>query len=159
MIPETMPAGTYYIGDLCYVLHERWEEFCDISFNSHERLDGKHQFKDGTEFVAFGTAYGDGAYLDNKGNEYGVDAGLIGAVKVDAIIDQGENNVSFGHIHTFDAPWEAYADDGVLHFGKIVIDTKGEEEDQEDEEDQEEYDDGYGEDDEDEWGEENEEND
>ena len=24
----TMKAGTYYIGDLCYVMHKEWDEVC-----------------------------------------------------------------------------------------------------------------------------------
>lgn len=25
-----MKAGTYYVGDLCYVLHEDWDEVCSL---------------------------------------------------------------------------------------------------------------------------------
>ena len=31
----TMPAGTYYIGDLCYVFDDvEWKEICSIMFNT-----------------------------------------------------------------------------------------------------------------------------
>ena len=28
----TFPAGEYYIGDLCYVMHAEWGEVCDLMF-------------------------------------------------------------------------------------------------------------------------------
>jgi hypothetical protein len=28
----TMPAGRYYIGDLCYVMHDEWDEACALFF-------------------------------------------------------------------------------------------------------------------------------
>ena len=40
------------------------------------------QLLDGTEVIAFSTAYGDGFFADNFGNHYPVDAALIGLVPV-----------------------------------------------------------------------------
>lgn len=28
----TMPAGRYYVGDLCYVMDDVWDEVCDLMF-------------------------------------------------------------------------------------------------------------------------------
>ena len=28
----TFPAGEYYIGDLCYVMHAEWGEVCNLMF-------------------------------------------------------------------------------------------------------------------------------
>ena len=46
-----MKAGTYYIGDLCYVMHDRWDEFCSITCSEHNVLDGEFNLKDGTRFA------------------------------------------------------------------------------------------------------------
>ena len=27
-----MRSGTYYVGDLCYVMHPQWDEVCDLMF-------------------------------------------------------------------------------------------------------------------------------
>ena len=43
----TMPAGKYYVGDLCYVMtDEEWEEFCGITINGNKCIDGEFQLSD-----------------------------------------------------------------------------------------------------------------
>lgn len=42
----TMPAGRYYIGDLCYVMHDEWDEFCD-----HLDYPGERKLKDGRKYA------------------------------------------------------------------------------------------------------------
>ena len=36
----TMKAGNYYIGDLCYVLHDEWNEVCELIFNTPDPMGG-----------------------------------------------------------------------------------------------------------------------
>ena len=73
-----VPAGAYMLGDPCYSIpNEDWNELL-VSC-------GAFQYKPigelrGIKVLAFNTAYGDGCYCDQEGNEYGVDAGLIGLV-------------------------------------------------------------------------------
>ena len=55
-----MPAGKYYIGDLCYVMHPEWDEFCRITISGNECLQGEFNLADGRRFATFTTAYGDG---------------------------------------------------------------------------------------------------
>ena len=63
----SMPAGKYYIGDLCYVMSDaEWEEFCSITIDGHNVIDGEFQLKDGRRFATYGTAFGDGVYSDLK---------------------------------------------------------------------------------------------
>lgn len=122
--PCVMPAGTYYVGDLCYVLGDRWGEFCDLTINGMECLDGQFTMKDGTSFATYRTAYGDGQYSDNLGNVYGVDAGLIGCVKIDSITDKTIDLASMGAVHTFERPFICYrTKDGEIRFGNVRIDT------------------------------------
>jgi hypothetical protein len=78
----TMPEGTYYVGDLCYVFDDdSWTEICDLQFASIQHcLDGAFVLKDGTRFANVSTHYGDGVYADQDGYTYGVDSGSIGCV-------------------------------------------------------------------------------
>ncbi len=44
----TMPAGKYYVGDLCYVMHDVWDEVCDLMFpHDNSGVYGKFKLKDG----------------------------------------------------------------------------------------------------------------
>lgn len=129
----TMPAGEYYIGDLCYVMHEEWDEVCDLFFDRNSPygcLQGKFKLKDGREFVSFNTRYGDGTYYDQtRTNEYGVDAGLIGCIKVSDIRDQLPPD---SVIVLFDQDFHCHSDGSKLRFGHVVIDTDpGDEEEDE----------------------------
>lgn len=128
-----MPAGTYYVGDLCYVMHDRWDEFCSTTITLNECRDGKFTYPDGVATCHFGTYYGDGVYEDQHGNSYPVDAGLIGIIKVSDIKDESFNQTDcdLGNIIEFDSDFECYDDDGVLYFGHIRIDTKGGDEEEE----------------------------
>ena len=119
-----LPAGNYYVGDLCYVLghtgNDRWDEVCDLIIDGHNVKDGIFTMSDGTVFAIFSTAYGDGTYLDQFGNEYCVDAGSIGCVLLDSI--PGVTFDGLGHIHKFDTDFEV--DGGPqISFGHLIIDT------------------------------------
>ena len=129
----TMPAGDYYVGDLCYVMHDRWDEVCNLLFSNGrgKSHDGEHTLSDGTRFAIYGTAYGDGEYYDEQGNSYSVDAGMIGCILVSDIVitdNSVENqNIDLGMVHTFPHDFETgYADYGVIDFGgRVIIDTVG----------------------------------
>lgn len=128
-----MPPGKYWIGDLCYVMHDKWDRFCEITIDGQDLRYGKVDV-DGTEVAFLGTKYGDGSYNDQMGRTYPVDAGLIGAIKVDDITDPNAN-IKDGNIIDFSSPWKFYDDDGLLIFGKIAIQTNDEEDEYYDEED------------------------
>lgn len=121
----TMPAGKYYVGDLCYVLNDNWDEFCDITIDSPRVLDGEFNFKDGRRFATFGTKWGDGEYYDQDGHRYLVDAGLIGCVRVDDIdMELREQTGDFGgRIVEFDKPFEVWEENGMIRIGHLSIDT------------------------------------
>ena len=56
----TMPAGQYYIGDLCYVMHDEWDEVCHLLFGSSQTgriKEGEFVLKDGRRFACYSTAY------------------------------------------------------------------------------------------------------
>ncbi len=127
---NTLPSGKYWIGDPCYVMgHDdnkfNWGEFCSFCFKDDptgRKNEGivTHQ---GITFAYFGTAYGDGRYLDQFGNEYGVDAGMIGCIPVDSVIDK--EGLGLGTVHEFKGSFIAEYDNGIIWFGNVEIPTDG----------------------------------
>lgn len=124
-----LPAGKYYVGDLCYVMHEEWDEACSLFFKDrtdHGCNEGEFTLKDGRRFVSINTKYGDGEYYDQYGNSYGVDAGLIGCIKLDDIDMKCDDNfVRGGQIidfpHDFECTYELT--NGTIVIGHIRIET------------------------------------
>ena len=130
-----MRPGTYYVGDLCYVMHPQWKEVCDLMFatDGNGVLDGEFNLANGVRFAVHSTAYGDGTYYDEQDRQYPVDAGLIGCIRVEDVYDpmwylEGVHTVEF------DKPFQIVYNDGRISFvtkdGNIVveIDTADEEE-------------------------------
>ena len=98
---------TYYIGDLCYVMHDEWDEVCELLFpHGGGEQTGRLHLKDGREFFIFGTAYGEECIND------------------------------LGCVHTFDTPLtpsDCSYDNGEITFRNVVIDTNLQYLDKEDE--------------------------
>jgi hypothetical protein len=120
-----MQAGTYWIGDLCYVLEsdEEWDEVLDLTLSDDEPseiTEGEFTFKDGRRFAMYNTMYGDGIYLDQHGFQYGVDSGSIGCIRLEDI--RGEVSAS-GSIVVFENDFTTRNDDGLIRIGHIRIDT------------------------------------
>ena len=127
-----MKAGKYYVGDLCYVLHDRWDEFCSLTISGNRVLDGEFNLKDGTRFATFTTKWGDGNYFDQDGKSYDVDAGLIGCVAVEDInFDDKSNFVAGGRVVEFVNDFTTFSAGGVITIGNIAIDTDPVEEEEE----------------------------
>lgn len=125
-----MPAGTYYIGDLCYILRDEWAEICTLTFPEGNRsVEGDFTLSNGKEIAIFDTAYGDGRYPASNGKEINVDSGSIGCVRVYSTVE-----VRGAMIQKFDTEFLVYKEGSVIHFGDISIDTSSE--DEEDEEDE-----------------------
>lgn len=123
----TMFSGNYYVGDLCYVLNEEWDEVCDLLFAGRTDggcNEGEFNLKDGRRFAIFNTAYGDGTYKDQLGRKYNVDAGSIGCILMDDIdLLDDRNFISGGQTVVMPSQFNVYSEDGVLCFGSIEIDT------------------------------------
>ena len=127
-----LQSTKYYVGDLCYVMHDCWDEVCDLMFpaGSTEDIEGEHELADGRKFIIYGTYYGDGQYNDQEGKPYAVDSGTLGAIKVDDIRDlEGfASTVESGHGHVHEFPAEidgmdCYSEDGEIGFYQVVINT------------------------------------
>lgn len=134
MMTDLMPPGNYWVGDLCYVMHDVWDEVCGLFFEGrtdHGCNEGMFTLKDGRKFVSFNTKWGDGSYTDLAENEYGVDAGLIGCILVSDIKYGDENSLNGGHIHEFNISFfcsggrsdQGHGWDGVIKIGHIEIAT------------------------------------
>jgi hypothetical protein len=129
-VAGTMPPGKYWIGDLCYVMDDKWGAVCDLIIQGNDVGSGVFELPDGTTFVSLNTAYGDGVYTDLSRNQYPVDAGLIGAIKVDDITSKNVD-MRGGHVFDFPYEWAFRKDDGILSFDSIIINT-GDKEDYDD---------------------------
>jgi len=124
-----MKAGTYYVGDLCYVLHDEWDEVCELIIKDNVCLDGEFTLKDGRRFAIYGTAYGDGNYFDQNGKSYDVDAGAIGCILMDDIdLESPGNFLAGGNVHTFDTSFYTGEQDGKIMFHTLSINTDPEDE-------------------------------
>lgn len=127
----TMPAGRYYIGDLCYVMHDVWDECVDLFFPASAypgQAEGEFTLRDGRRFASFSTAYGDGTYRSNIGTSHAVDSGSIGCIRVEDIRDttyDAGKIADLGAIVEFDKPFEVLKDTGLLIFGHVHIETDG----------------------------------
>lgn len=120
-----MPSGRYYVGDLCYVMgDDEWAEVCKIVFSGSTFEQGEFSLKDGRRFAIYSTTWGDGVYADQASNEYSVDSGSIGCIRVEDIrVEKYENIEDLGAIHEFQGEFVTSRDDGVLQFGRVLIDT------------------------------------
>jgi hypothetical protein len=109
-----LPAGTYYLGDICYPLGST-PLYSAIFENSTHAC---HYEKAGLHVVIDSTAWGDGTYRDQMDYEYSVDSGTIGIVSL-ALIDMKAFEKKYkelpGRMLTFDKPFTFEADGGVFH--------------------------------------------
>ena len=126
------PAGSYWVGDLCYVMHPEWDELCDIMFAEDDMVEGELTVQNKRIFIA-STAYGDGTYADNVGRAYPVDAGSLGIIAVENIAESELPDLNGGHVIEFAEDFTVTAQHGRFNFGGILIDTGYDEE----------YDEGY----------------
>ncbi len=132
----TMPAGKYFVGDLCYVLEAdgEWDEVCKLTISGNKSLDGEFVLSDGRRFAMYSTAHGDGEYFDQHGNGYWVDSGTIGCILMSDVPNITEERaVEIGAVIDFPRDFLTSESDGVLTFGHIRINTEDEDPDDYDE--------------------------
>jgi len=122
-----MIKGEYYVGDLCYVLHDEWEEVCSLLFagrDDHGCNQGEFNLKDGRRFAIYNTKYGDGNYFDQNGKSYDVDAGSIGCILMEDIdLGHPDNFIAGGQQVTFDQDFYTGEQNGKIMIGFISIET------------------------------------
>ena len=124
-----MKAGTYYVGDLCYVIADKdWNEVCKLTIVENRCIEGEFMLADGRRFAMYTTRWGDGSYYDNKRlNSYCVDSGTIGCILLDDVKDSiaatYDNIEELGAIIEFKEDFETYNNDGLIVFGDVIINT------------------------------------
>lgn len=124
-----LSPGSYWIGDPGYVFPlddlEEFDPWSDL-LETTGFFQVKNYYKDKhIEVWASPTTFGDGLY--NSGNKlFSVDSGLLGIVSVGTIqylksdIDKLNRN---GWFVIFDTSTKVFQENGVFHFGDIIIDT------------------------------------
>jgi hypothetical protein len=132
-----MKAGEYYIGDLCYVMHDEWDEVCDLLFEGRSDQgcnEGEFTLKDGRQFAIYNTNFGDGVYQTDFGDTCCVDSGSIGCILKSDIRD---NQYTEDHIRqlatfqTFTKPFktgfkfDSYQDDEGEQYEEKIIQFGG----------------------------------
>lgn len=140
----TLPAGTYYIGDICYVLD-------DVVYESVFGETGYEEglyMKDSKKFFLVGqTSWGDGEFSGSDGCKYLVDAGVIGIVSEELISSDPDSgkDTDGGKVYTFLTPVVVTMEKGIFTFESkdiyLRINTGYEHEDEDDEGDDEEHED------------------
>lgn len=115
-----IPAGQYWLGDPCYSFDNSWEDLIKKSrrFGLEEGGSPLVEWKGGL-VLGLTTACGCGTYTDQHGNEYPVDAGMIGLVRV-GIEDRKPSGVQ---LINFKSPTVVFTDGSRLCFGDYVIET------------------------------------
>lgn len=116
-------AGTYWIGDLCYVMNKEWTEVCELTIEGNDCKEGVFTLADGRKFGILHTAYGDGTYPSSAGHELGVDSGTIGCIKVEDIRCVEDGYLDLGNVVEMEDDFTPYGKDGVLYFGNVVVNT------------------------------------
>ena len=137
-----VPAGRYYVGDLCYVIkaNDLWNKVVDAMFpnGQNECVDGLLEVE-GHQMVSYSTMYGDGTYYGN-GHRFPVDAGLIGLISLDTLEAMGheldiKHLLDHGTVRHFVEDFECSSENGTLQFGSLFIDTCGHDYDEDEEND------------------------
>lgn len=123
----TVKPGRYFLGDPCYAVPDHlWHLLLKDADYFEKTPAGKVE---NHEVVSFHTAYGDGVYFDDDGNEFGVDAGMIGLTPVELIKINprypDDSLDGLGRFVEFDKVTECSGNRGILKFGDITIDTRG----------------------------------
>lgn len=132
---QMLPAGAYWVGDPCYAFedHAVWMALLESAdYTGPQRileaavrvgeLGEVDEGGVGTEqFVASGTAFGDGVFTDGDGNEYGVDAGLLGVVPVRAGEECPKGMTEMEFTEPFTVSYED--EGGVVNIGPVAIET------------------------------------
>lgn len=109
-------AGTYYVGDLSYIMSDVWAEIC-IHFG-----EDVFTLEDGRKCAMFSTMYGNGTYLDQYGVSYDVGSGTIGCVRAE-YLEVGMRGNPNAMVMSFFKDFDVYSESGVIHIGHIQIDT------------------------------------
>ena len=127
----TLKAGTYYLGDPCYMFGDskQWEEFYDALEAQDEDHGNQILHCKGLECFAHSTCYGDGGYPLLQGDEeFGtldVDAGCLSCIPAE-LLDHITVSPGFERnyvINQFCQDFEVGYESGIFEFGDLTVPT------------------------------------
>jgi len=118
----TMPAGAYYVGDLCFVVDDRWDQIRDLTTKDGAQLEGEFVFPSGGRFATYNVGRGDGEYQDQHAGFYTLHSGLIGCVRIQDIHQNYWPNIPLGRRVVFTDEFHTGQQGDVIMFGHIHID-------------------------------------
>lgn len=131
-----LPAGCYWIGDLCYVFPDKgpmgnyWDKI--IEKNDCFTKGQLTEFDEGKiKIWADDTAFGDGVYPSNINFNFPVDAGLLGIIPEETVeylntIDGDYDNShlkGLGIFVDFKEDFTIEMSNGRFRFGHVIIET------------------------------------
>lgn len=126
-----LSPGRYFVGDPCYTAgydDPAWQKWVNVTLDgaTDEIAAGSYN---GYPVIGASTAHGDGSFTDNEGNNYSVDAGMIGVVPAELISKLGVPERDYANAGAFvdlDHPSVLERDDnGTISIGDRVIVTDG----------------------------------
>lgn len=116
----TLPAGKYYIGDLCYALSDT---LYDTVFGPRYESGMYTSLTNPSHVFMMGNT-DDGLYRGTDGKEYPVDAGIIG-IASEATLDPKKAPYSGGSLYTFTSPVSVkLKDDKFIFYGENYNDPR-----------------------------------
>jgi hypothetical protein len=125
-----VPAGKYWLGDPCYVIEsDDWSKVCEAFFADENQGKSVVQVDlgNGNLVVLCNTAWGDGEFRSSKGHILPVDSGTIGLVSL-AYDPEFKSNFDLCSEVEFSVDTTVDNFGGIMYFGTIRVDTKGEDE-------------------------------
>lgn len=140
-----LPKGTYYIGDLCYVVTQEWPELVSLYFQKQKENPNANLHnltKAIPHTIVFNTGSDGNYWLKNKTNPtqqiaLSVDSGTIGLIDI-KLLDKKvlEENLHLGHVKEFKSDFTVSFNDDKISIENLEIEL-------DQEEDQEEYEEKY----------------
>lgn len=129
-----LPKASYIVIDPCYVMKDEfYNELCDkLGFTGAEEIT-----INGRKIAVSGTAYGDGCYDSNKGTNFPVDSGMIGAIPFELCDSEKLNSEwNLKHCEIFKNESIVFKfENGTFFINDLEIYTNPEDEDYDEEED------------------------
>jgi hypothetical protein len=129
-----LPEGEYYIGDLCYVIKDEWDQLVNLYWESHKKdpeqtihkltIKNEEYPSKTLEVLMFYTG-SDGTYqLKQANNQYPlcVDSGTVGIVKTTQLNQQTLMEAkSLGHIERFEKEFVVSSHTNTIYLGDLEI--------------------------------------
>lgn len=127
----TLPAGSYYVGDPCYLIpdkhYEAWIALAEHAGDSHRDVRAADV---AGHPVAACEGFGEGSgYVDTDGRDYPDDSGLVGVVP-EAFAVTDEYSAPLVHLMRFDTDFDVYTEnDSTIRIGHLTIKVQEPDED------------------------------